>query len=193
MKCRSLGPRSPLAGWLWGLWSNWLPLGMLLCVQWSDEKEAQAESIFSFFVVVVAIFSLCPSLQTVPPPLCYPLNHPLYLSVWMLPVYLCPITLSGNNKVLPSLCFVIFSSCLVFPVFTDKTLPSVYICCSLHHILSVHLSPLLCFFVAAFHPCKPMLRDIILSHLQRYHLCWLHTPQWFFFIKDVCQFTVCLI
>lgn len=60
MKCRSLGPCSPLAGQLWGLRSNWLPLGMLLCVQWSNEKEAQAESIlfcFFFFFFLSLLFS----------------------------------------------------------------------------------------------------------------------------------------
>lgn len=42
MKCRSLGFHSPLAGQLWGLRSDWLPPGMLFCVQWSNDKEAQA-------------------------------------------------------------------------------------------------------------------------------------------------------
>lgn len=44
--------------------NDWLPLGMLLCVQWSNEKEAQAESIFPFFVVVVVAFFLAPSIFT---------------------------------------------------------------------------------------------------------------------------------
>lgn len=154
MKCRSLGPRSPLAGQLWGLWSNWLPLGMLLCVQWSNENEARAESIFPFFfsvvVVVVAVFSLHPSLLCV---YCGRKNTQSPL----LPVFhqTTPLSISVAASFFTSVlllslgitrCFSHFSY-----VFADNTLASVYISCSLHYTLSVHLSPLSCFFVGTIH------------------------------------------
>lgn len=126
---------SPLAGQLRGLQSNRLPLGMLLCFQLSNEKEAH----HPFFgccccFLSSSIFTLCGRKNRQPPPVCVPLNRPL-LPLWLHPIYLCPITLCGNNKVLPPFSFAIFL--IFFHVFADKTLPPC-LYCSLHYMLSTH-------------------------------------------------------
>lgn len=167
MKCRSLGPCSPLAGQLRGLQSNWLPLGKLLCVQWSNEKEAHLPF---FFLVVVAVFFYRPSLLCIycgrenrqpPPPLCVPLNHPLPTSVAAscLPLsYYCFWKQQGA----PSSLFLHFLTQPFFShfchVFADKTQPPVYISCSFHYTLSAHL-------LATIHSSQPMLHEPVVSNI----------------------------
>lgn len=176
MKCRSLGP-PPAPHWLArseAPRSNWPPLGMLLRVQWSSEKDAQAVSIFPLFLLLLP-FSRSVHLYSVftvgertdkPPP---PPSEPSSLPIWV-PVYLWPITLQR------------FSHHRFFPphfshVFADKSLA---ICL---HLLSPQLRPLCSsiasclFFVAKTHSFPAMLREIVPLHLQQFPLCWMHTAQ----------------
>lgn len=160
MKCRSLGPRSPLDGQLWGLRSNWRPLGMLLRVQWSNEKEAQAESIFPFFfsllllhfpcfVHLYSVFTVEEGTDRAPSSLFTLLS----ISLWLHPVYLCPITLSWNNNALPPLSFVIFSSwrCFFRLIFLTCLLIKPY---RLFISLVVSIKPSLFIYILFLVPCS---------------------------------------